>query len=243
MVISKSIKRTLRKELWNREETGYKFTARIYLLNLQRWPTPGQDFCSLHGLKWWERDDAEAAFPGIFKLSGLPSLRERMQGTDHTVFLEYRGKHPWGNWVCLHLGSYNDWETKITETFALAPLILILGTDREMGQFFFFSAEVGHWYVRLSIYSVDQSDWRRVVLCCSCVMAWNIEVLHSCKNFKNTLIIHGRNRTTMIMRIRGHCQWQKTAKWDGVILGIDFFFLVHLCTCLIPSPTLSHLLV
>lgn len=137
-MISKSIKRTLRKELWNREETGYKFTARIYLLNLQRWPTPGQDFCSLHGLKWWESDDAEAAFPGIFKLSGLPSLRERMQGTDHTVFLEYRGKHPWGNWVCLHLGSYNDWETKITETFAFAPLILILGTDREMGQFFFF---------------------------------------------------------------------------------------------------------
>lgn len=52
-------------------------------------------------------------------------------------------------------------------------------------------------------YTWDQIDWRRAVLHCSCELAWDRAVICSCKNLWNGLIMHGRNRSTMIMRAKG----------------------------------------
>lgn len=110
---------------------------------------------------------------------------------------------PLGDQICSQAMSQNDSETSV-----LAPTIMTLSRDREM------ECWVSGYFLLVCGIDVEWSiPWRRAVLCCSCVMAWNIAVPCYCENFWHMLIIHSRNRSTMIMRIKRdnrHCPWQKT---------------------------------
>lgn len=71
--------------------------------------------------------------------------------------------------------------------------------DKEMGCQFLSSYFLLKWGIDLgwATCTLDWIDWRRAVLCCSCVMAQNVSVIRSCKNFHNMLIMHSRNRSVM----------------------------------------------
>lgn len=65
------------------------------------------------------------------------------------------------------------------------------------------------------IYTLDQIDWRRGILCCSCMMAWYIAVGCSCNHLWSMSIIHGRYRSIMIMGLKGEIRNIAPSGKDG----------------------------